>query len=604
MASRLRFLVPWHFIACLLFALLPLILLANIDAKFYWDWQNHLWHISYFAEFFKQHGSFPVSLNTDPVIGMMYPPFYGVIFFPALALLANLTGAPVAIRIFCVAVTLLQFAYVYALVYRLNRSRSSALIIATLVSWAIYPLTNLYNRSALTEFGATLILTSSICAWFFVIIADKLATKVTHLFVCAFLYTLACLSHPITALYGAVTLILIMLMTVSELGERPRLEKIRLSLAAIAAFVLSAVAISPWAYVTNKFVSKLYINSRLYAKNLEYYDFIDNFLTRFSPFPVDPRSLAKGMDVTTPYLDAQLNLPLLILLGGAIYAFFRFPEARRRSTSATTLVVGSIGLFLLCLLWSVKEGKVLAPMPLIRYLQLAYRFITYENVFLLTALVGVFKILDVKSPKVQDFLKVFYAIGLTLAGGALVGKLLHGHMYSTQHKEKYGYEMEDKAALLKLSDNFYGYADYISPFHLQQTTEQEEEKARRITLLLLSGPSFGISPETKFSVDQDIWVQTSVSTFPWNRIVLDGKELPNSEMRDMDGFIAIRMTEGVHSVQFKQTPDPIWLRLREISFWTIILWATGLLNWIVIGLLVPVRTHRQSDLNLAVNAPV
>jgi hypothetical protein len=65
----------------LLIASFPLAWLAFFNKTFYVDWDRHLWMIAYTGEYFRHHLSFPTTFNTDDVVGVPFPIFYGTLFY-------------------------------------------------------------------------------------------------------------------------------------------------------------------------------------------------------------------------------------------------------------------------------------------------------------------------------------------------------------------------------------------------------------------------------------------------------------------------------------------------------------------------------------------
>src|SRR5579864_528830 len=132
-------------------ACFPLLWLAPIHRHFHHalsDWDNNLWMIGYFGEYFRRHGSFPMTFNTDPWVGMPNPMFYGSLFFPLAGLLSALFGSALALRMVVVTLFWLQTTQVYRTIKAMDQDSYTAWAIAAVVAFAIYPLTNLYSRSS------------------------------------------------------------------------------------------------------------------------------------------------------------------------------------------------------------------------------------------------------------------------------------------------------------------------------------------------------------------------------------------------------------------------------------------------------------------------
>ena len=96
--------------------------------------------------------------------------------------------------------------------------------------------------------------------------------------------------------------------------------------------LLSLLILSPWLYVLAQFNNKLPIGAhtttQFYGSGF-FPNSVDNILSRVSPLPLDLRSIEKGIhDVITPYLDAQIALPLILLMGVFIYVGWREKSIR------------------------------------------------------------------------------------------------------------------------------------------------------------------------------------------------------------------------------------------------------------------------------------
>ena len=78
-------------------------------------------------------------------------------------------------------------------------------------------------------------------------------------------------------------------------------------------FPAALACLSSWLYATAKFANHLTI--RHYSRSVLFWpDSWDHWLTRFYPIPLDPR-VRPGVslhEIAEPYLDAQVNVPLLI----------------------------------------------------------------------------------------------------------------------------------------------------------------------------------------------------------------------------------------------------------------------------------------------------
>ena len=135
--------------------LFPLVLLVDINAGFYIDWYNHLWQIGYYGQYFSIHHSMPLILNTPQILLVAFPTFYGYLFYSVFGFLSSLIGPNLAIRLGFVILWAVMFWLTYRVTVEFSQDNLLGFAIGCLVCWAIYTLTNLYNRSALTEVFAS-----------------------------------------------------------------------------------------------------------------------------------------------------------------------------------------------------------------------------------------------------------------------------------------------------------------------------------------------------------------------------------------------------------------------------------------------------------------
>src|SRR5687768_8623901 len=67
---------------------IPVLLLFDLTANFYYDWHNHQWLVGYFGEYFRRHWAMPETLSVAGAIGMPQPVFYGFLLYPCLGLIS------------------------------------------------------------------------------------------------------------------------------------------------------------------------------------------------------------------------------------------------------------------------------------------------------------------------------------------------------------------------------------------------------------------------------------------------------------------------------------------------------------------------------------
>ncbi len=359
-------------------------LLFNLRNVFYCDWNNHLWMMEYFGESIKRNMAVPGAINTNQLVGVRLILFYGHKFYALSGIISAVLGSAVTVRVLAFMALLLQFCHVYRAVTRSGGNRGVGLCLATIVTWAIYPLTNLYNRSALTEFFAVALLTCSLASFLCVITGSRRSIPSYDAVAMGLFYVAAAVTHPLTGYFGGLFLFILgaTAFLFSDKAKKPAL----LSYLSITA-LLSFVVLSPWIHLLHKFHHMLPITSRGPIEGFQNRLLhIDSPWVRLAPFPLDFRSIKAGTEYmnnlyyySTPYLDAQVTFPLLILIGALIYisrvekgAFY--PGARERAiawVSAAALVVA----------FAVSVYPRISGYvgDLFDILQFPYRLITYVN---------------------------------------------------------------------------------------------------------------------------------------------------------------------------------------------------------------------------------
>jgi 4-amino-4-deoxy-L-arabinose transferase-like glycosyltransferase len=105
-------------------------------------------------------------------------------------------------------------------------------------------------------------------------------------------------------------------------------------LVVIGGTILLALALAPWLLLVAQFAPRTPVANSYAA--LFYFEGLDDVLVRFWPLPLDLRSLRDGLHVQTPYLDAQLSTPLLILF--VFLSVLRRPWQHRNLSTFVWLV--------------------------------------------------------------------------------------------------------------------------------------------------------------------------------------------------------------------------------------------------------------------------
>ncbi|MCL4416939.1 MAG: hypothetical protein M1365_09625, partial [Actinobacteria bacterium] len=228
--------------------LFPLLLLHKSNYGFYFDWYNHLWLIGYFGEYFRQHMEMPTVINSIQYVNVTYNIFYGYLFYPLVGLFSSFLGANLAVRFFALILYLIQYIAVFSLIKRISNNHWVGMAIACLSVWAVYPLTNLYNRSALTEIFAVTCLTIALCLWIHSLFVSDLFQKISMRICFATALVMAMGFHPITALYGGSFISIVIIATIPYIIKQKKYTSDIFSGIGIILFIVAVVF--PWFYAT------------------------------------------------------------------------------------------------------------------------------------------------------------------------------------------------------------------------------------------------------------------------------------------------------------------------------------------------------------------
>lgn len=559
----------------------PLILLFNPSINFAVDWFNHLWLIGYYGKYFAAHGTIPLVLNTTERLLIAYPTFYGFLFYPVLGAISSVTGPDLAIRLAVGLLWVLKFCLAYQLTFRISKSRQAGILMACLCVWQIYPLTNLYNRSALTELFATGLLTCTLCSFLLMVMAPTVLEKIFYLMITGIELSLALASHPITALYAIPfggMLLIVMIPFVLRHWRKAFVPPVILG---IILFVFVFLTITPWVYATMLFGKDMQISSHDWRISsvgvgiVLFPDDIDNVFTRFAFFPYDPRSLSKGLVVSTPYLDAQVDMALGLVLAALV--LFGVRPQRTGDTRDGTLrhILGkalfavSLIMFVIATFLSLSNLTYPYLPAMANLIQFAYRFVTYQNLMLFTAVLSLMMISRFQFRMENIGSEVLVAC-LTLAAVGVGVKLTHG-MAITEPVfpwQVYSLESNDESLYRSLPPTFYG----LDAYTVQFSTQVQPEEFLPLDLSVGQGKDFGDPLPFMVYTSQRTWMQTNIAASPWNSVVVDGVPVTADEMRSYQSKLMVQVNPGGHLLEARFMPDMIYVFLQKMSFTLFLFW--------------------------------
>jgi hypothetical protein len=584
--------MKWTVCLSVLAVLIPCSLLLPLRGGFALDWVNHLWVISYFGDYYRAHGCMPSVLTTPQLAGEPMPIFYGYLFYPLLGWLSANVGPHAALRLAALGSLGLQFYLVRLVLRSLGSARGLAFAGACLVTWATYPLTNLYNRSALTEFFAGAWLTCAACCWFLFWRAGSNRSLWTHTLGLALFSVLAAGTHPITAWMGV--WLFVVLAVAGVLAGRGELLGRRLVLLGVAG-VGVVLCLTPWLYATAYFCGSLPIAPAVPAP-LVTIDGIDQWYVRFFPLPLDLRCVRQPPSaVQTAYLDAQANVPLLALVGAVLIKLLL--RAPRRPGLLAVAAVALVGVYLgfSITLSLVPEATRLLPVPFTGA-QFAYRWVNQINLALFALLC--LALLVFRGGSGLPPLRVggvFLGCLLTWAGAGLLVKLGHA-AFVRQQGVMVNYQPGPQLPAV-----FYSVGGYSTPTCYPASLRDDAGPVLRGHWDVDAGAAYGVAQPLRVRAERPGTLLTSAEGFAWNRLYLDGRAVRREETRLVryPEFIdptdrlpwnlqAIPLPAGEHEVEYRFEPDPLWSGLARLSGLAL---ASIALGWIAL-LLIPVRRGR------------
>jgi len=542
-----------------LLGLLPICLLWHGNNAFYLDWNNHLWAIGYFGEYFRQHWAFPITLNTEQLAGIPYPVFYGYLFYPAAGLISAFTGCSFALRLVCSLVFLLQVQQVRKAVELIAGNRFVTCAVTVLVSFATYPLTNLYNRAAITEFVAVSLVTSVCMMWLRIVHRND----VRMLFGAAFALAFAMGTHPITAILGG------LIICLAILASWPLPRDLWKPMGWAAALI--ALVMAPWIYAVALFGRKVQLSGGL----INFFPHtLDHFATRFSPLPWDPRlGTEEGRLWGTPYLDTQINFALLIL---AVFLLFRAARSGREFRLAWGAFAGFV---LVCVMSVSPQAWRLVPAAL-HFIQFAYRLVTYADLFLLFAVLFLLAGMRRATTFPDRPLTAALAVSLALSIAGVSIKLLHAHSVEEPNAMAgSGWPTTHRDALRSLPFHFYGWYSYAVKSGSRGVLA-DSTALSTVSFPIGSQEYFGDALPFAVPAGNTGRLRTDVQIFPWNRIRWNGREIPFEEtFTDKTSVAIVDRKPEAGTLEYVLRPDPVWVVLRTLSLWTAAAWALALCLW-------------------------
>ncbi|CAN5169386.1 hypothetical protein BH10CYA1_BH10CYA1_38750 [soil metagenome] len=540
---------------------LPCLPLLDLHSVFAVDWPNQVWLINYVASFLAERHYFPGAIHTYSLIGMPYPVFYGYLFFPLMGVLSLFWNADITVRVVAVTLFAAQFFLVFKLACKITQDKFSSFCIATFVTWAIYPMTNLYNRGAIPEFFATGLLVCSAVIWFFVLEAEN---RLKRFFLCnlfVILFVISAGSHPITALYGACFMAILVVSTLWI--SRAKIKDLILPIS--IPVVLGVCTLLPWVMVTTEFTPQMALAASFKHVGY-YYRSLDSLYARLMPFPFETKSYKHKLiddHAATPHLDTQINVPLLLLFILCTIAAIKSGAIKDTRVWAS---IAAFGVLVLLMIWSsTTKGTLDRLGHNFRTIQFAYRLVTYINFSLLFGIVLFFW----KNDRKLAVLKIrrIFSLLLLLSFAGLSIKLNHAQLAMVPAVNEVARTKSFTTSLLKMPDSFYGSDAYTITNLFPELTPDKVAQMHNCRF----EPSSETFGDVKPVVSPIGFAQTNVQQFPWNHIFQNQSEVVRLEH---DHRIAIDMPRS-KELHYEFVPDSAWDQARNVSLSVFFLWLIG-----------------------------
>lgn len=591
----------WIFACGLLISCFCLLLLFNLKTNYGEEWPLFQWFVDYNQEYLKQHHQFPTTLNSKTYVGMVHSFFYSPFAVWLLSIPSMFIGSNFALRGAFFLIWFSQFVLASVLFRRLSKSLEFGLGCGVLLVTAIYPMTNLYNRGAIAETLATGILNCAVIFWFLFLFFLRDKRAVYYLILSVICLGVIVGTHPITSLLGAIFVCFTLVASLPYLwSNRSEFESPwKMGAVLILSSLWLVAVIAPFHFMVKKFGQD--INIHFWSDRLNFHEgHIGLPWVRFFPWPLDVRTLhADITQVPTPFLDAQINMPLLFLWVGLLGAYWM--QLRRKNVSIGIIkdfkqffiILISLLSFTFFTDWSVF-GLMNSHYPQwFKIVQFSYRFISYQNLSILVGLVGVCSLIAKNSSPLFETKSVkSLLIGTSiLALSSSIAKLNHGTAFPNSPGN-----YAENSNLLKLPKIFC-LDDYKTHYRYGSVPEADRKDIVRKEFKVLSGDRFGMVEALELNLMKPTWVSFNAYLFPWTSLIVDGNRVPQAEVshdgKSVYELPTLKLNVGHHLIDVQIDLPPKYRILRGFSFWA--LWiGLAVAIWAALSVLDFLPNHKNT----------
>lgn len=544
------------------------LLLIFWGRPFYVDWTNHVWMTQYYATYFMQHGTFPTTIDTIEIFGSSSPLFYGVFFYPFTSILSIFIGADAAIRIICCFLFLTPILTFTILFRSFTNHRYLPILLSIVINSSIYQLTNLYQRSALTEYAAYQLLLISISLIFYgATRKSKIGNIALSLgFACA---ALSLGTHPITFYTFSIFVGLLSLLNFFSL----RRIIINSQIPQIIFWTITTFFILlPWIINTIKYQKKLLIG--IVTKQLTYFPTsIDSFLGKIGFFYIDPRVLTRGMHATsTPFLNAPFSLSLLLILFVTFYYLIC-----TKKNEILKFVIPSIFPILLIIYTIIPVHKNLEMDSIISTdgwlytilspIQFVYRLTnTFSLCAIISFIIGFILLNKIYiSKKYTSSLMFFTYIACFLILINIIQQFYLTYVEKDEWVRRHHYQ-EMIHDMNHYPDTFYGRGDYIMPNLFSSNTTIDTKNYQSIFI-----PINTWNKPISINCTQSCLIETHIVPSAFLKILIDGLPARKDQFfSGKDNYMKFVFEPGNYHLQINTIGT--FIPYISISIWLVLFW--------------------------------
>jgi hypothetical protein len=255
---------------------------------------------------------------------------------------------------------------------------------------------------------------------------------------------------------------------------------------------------------------------------------------------------------------------------------------RRGELALTREIVAAVVLLsaFVVLTSATVSARVWEPLPqAAAFFQFAYRLVTYCDLALLLAIVPLLSALRPFEHQLRPSLAVCLAIAVALMTQGVLIKFTHAAAIQTRATLAGTALFDDREQLLHAAPYlpWDAYSDLVGFAGVLPD-------APMVMLRPQPGRRFG-QADVAFSSPPSPRILTNVVAFPWNRIVVDGRELPPPETYTSHRILSVAVSEEEgkrpHVIGYKFSPDRPYrvLTAAAATAWTAWLAALGMLWW-------------------------